>query len=211
MPSPPPEAKNTGPAAEAASVIGGRLLDKGTYFLPMKQGNDFELDLSRFPIIDLQNGSKVILSAQDRVMNVDLPLIQSYWENVKVVKVPENASSQDILEAVFSAFPVKRPPTSWHLKMGACSHPRQRQMDPHRNVRRWSCPPPRLHHPHHVRRRADPWRHRPLPGPERHCHQGHPDRRNPGQSSQRFNRMRWPMSTASTVPARKPCSDHSRS
>jgi hypothetical protein len=102
--SPPPEAKNTGPAAEAASVIGGRLLDKGTYFLPMKQGNDFELDLSRFPIIDLQNGSKVILSTQDRVMNVDLPLIQSYWENVKVVKVPENASSQDILEAVFSAF-----------------------------------------------------------------------------------------------------------
>lgn len=102
--SPPPEAKNTGPAADAASVIGGRLLDKGTYFLPMKQGNDFELDLSRFPIIDLQNGSKVILSDQDRVMNVDLPLIQSYWENVKVVKVPENASSQDILEAVFSVF-----------------------------------------------------------------------------------------------------------
>jgi LysM repeat protein len=102
--SPPPEAKNTGPAAEAASVIGGRLLDKGTYFLPMKQGNDFELDLSRFPIIDLQDGSKVILSTQDRVMNIDLPLIQSYWENVKVVKVPENASSQVILEAVFSAF-----------------------------------------------------------------------------------------------------------
>jgi hypothetical protein len=37
-------------------------------------------------------------------MNVDLPLIQSYWENVKVVKVADNASSQDILEAVFSAF-----------------------------------------------------------------------------------------------------------
>lgn len=104
IPAPPGEAKNTGPAAEAASVIGGRLLDKGTYFFPMKQGKDFELDLSRYPIIDLQNGSKVILSTQDRVMNVDLPLIQSYWKDVKVVKVPENASSQDILEAVLSAF-----------------------------------------------------------------------------------------------------------
>jgi LysM repeat protein len=89
MPGPSPEATTTGPAAEAASVIGGRLLDKGTYFLPMKQGKDFELDLSRYPIIDLQNGSKVILSAQDRVMNVDLPLIQSYWEKVKVARVPE--------------------------------------------------------------------------------------------------------------------------
>jgi LysM repeat protein len=100
---PPSETGTAGPAAEAASVIGGRLLDKGTYFFPMKQGSDFELDLSRFPIIDLQNGSKVILSTRDRVMNVDLPLIQSYWENVKVVKVAEGASAQDILEAVFSA------------------------------------------------------------------------------------------------------------
>jgi hypothetical protein len=104
MAAPPSETDNTGPAAEAASAIGGRLLDKGTYFLPMKQGKDFELDLSRYPMIDLQNGSKAILTTQDRVMNVDLPLIQSYWDDVKVVKVPDDASSQDILEAVFSAF-----------------------------------------------------------------------------------------------------------
>ena len=100
----PSEAASTGPAAEAASAIGGRLLDKGTYFFPMKQGKDFELDLSRYPMIDLQNGSKVILTTQDRLMNVDLPLVQSYWENVKAVKVSDNASSQEILEAVLSAF-----------------------------------------------------------------------------------------------------------
>ena len=100
----PSETAGTGPAAEAASAIGGRLLEKGTYFFPMKQGKDFELDLSRYPMIDLQNGSKVILTTQDRVMNVDLPLVQSYWDNVKAVKVSESASSQEILEAVFSAF-----------------------------------------------------------------------------------------------------------
>ena len=84
-------------------MIGGRLLNKGTYFLPMKQGRDFELDLSRYPMIDMGNGSKVVLTAQDKVMNVDLPLIQSYWEDVKVVKVAENASSREIIEAVFAA------------------------------------------------------------------------------------------------------------
>jgi hypothetical protein len=104
MPAPAAESESTGPATEAASAIGGRLLDKGTYFFPMKQGKDFELDLSRYPMIDLQDGSKVILTTQDRVMNVDLPLVQSYWDNVKAVKVSENASSQEILEAVFSAF-----------------------------------------------------------------------------------------------------------
>ena len=104
MAAAPQKTNDTGPAAEAASAIGGRLLDKGTYFMPMKQGKDFELDLSRYPMIDLNNGSKVILTTQDRVMNVDLPLVQSYWDDVKVVKVPEDASSQDILEAVFAAF-----------------------------------------------------------------------------------------------------------
>jgi hypothetical protein len=94
-----------GPPAEAAAAMGGRLLDKGTYFLPMKQGKDFELDLSRYPMIDLQNGSKVILTTQDRVMNVDLPLIRSYWEDVSVVKVAENASTEEILEAVLATIP----------------------------------------------------------------------------------------------------------
>ena len=96
-------AASSGPPADAATAMGGRLLDKGTYFLPMKQGGDFELDLSRYPMIDLQNGSKVILSTQDRVMNVDLPLIQAYWDNVKVAKVPENASAEEILEAVLAS------------------------------------------------------------------------------------------------------------
>ncbi len=108
--TPPPTASETapeaaGPAAEAAAMVGGRLLSRGTYYLPMKQGKEFELDLSRFPMIDLQNGTKVILSTQDRVMNVDLPLVQSYWDDVDVVKVPENATAQEILEAVLAVLP----------------------------------------------------------------------------------------------------------
>jgi len=101
--TPVEQPENAGPAGEAAAMIGGRLLNKGTYFLPMKQGRDFELDLSRYPMIDMGNGSKVVLTSQDKVMNVDLPLIQSYWEDVKVVKVGENASSREIIEAVFAA------------------------------------------------------------------------------------------------------------
>ena len=101
--SPVEQPENDGPAGEAAAMIGGRLLNKGTYFLPMKQGRDFELDLSRYPMIDVGNGSKVVLTSRDKVMNVDLPLIQSYWEDVKVIKVAENASSREIIEAVFAA------------------------------------------------------------------------------------------------------------
>jgi LysM repeat protein len=103
-PRPVEQPENAGPAGEAAAMIGGRLLNKGTYFFPMKQGGEFELDLSRFPMIDMRNGSKVVLTSQDKVMNVDLPLIQSYWKDVKVVKIPEDASSREIIDAVFAAF-----------------------------------------------------------------------------------------------------------
>ena len=91
------------PQTEAAAAMGGRLIDKGTYYLPMKKGADFELDLSRYPMIDMQNGLKVILTDKDKIMNVDLPLIQSYWNDVKAIKIPQNASSSQILEAVLSA------------------------------------------------------------------------------------------------------------
>ncbi len=100
---PPPPAKSNAPVADAASTMGGRLLDKGTYYLPMKKGGEFELDLSRHPLIDLQNGIKVILSKKDQVMNVALPLVQEYWDDVKVVDVPEDASVEEILEAVLGA------------------------------------------------------------------------------------------------------------
>lgn len=102
---PPQPGGSGGPAAEAAAVIGGRLMDKGTAFLPMQQAKDFELDLSRYPMVDLGGGSKVILTTQDRVMNVDLGLIQSYWDQVKVARVSDQASSQEILEAVLSVLP----------------------------------------------------------------------------------------------------------
>jgi hypothetical protein len=103
---PPAPAGETpsGPVAEAAAAMGGRLMNKGTYFLPRKQGNDFELDLSRYPMIDLKNGSKVILSTQDQVMNVDIALIQEYWDDIKVAKVPENATAEQILGTVLASF-----------------------------------------------------------------------------------------------------------
>ena len=142
-----------GPTAGAAAAMGGRLLDKGTYFLPMKQGGDFELDLSRYPMIDLQNGSKVILSTQDQVMNVDLPLIQAYWDNVKVAKIPENASAEEILEAVpGNHFPMgKALPTGWPFDDGAASISVTAKWIQKRPLRRRQQTPSYLYHAHHVR------------------------------------------------------------
>ena len=99
----PPEEGTTGPAADAAAVVGGRLLAKGTYYLPMRQGPEFELDLSRFPMIDMQNGTKVVLTESDRVMETDIASVRSYWDDVKAAQIPENATAEQIIRAVLEA------------------------------------------------------------------------------------------------------------
>jgi hypothetical protein len=73
-------------------------------FLPMKQGKDFRTGPFALPhhrpAERLQSDS--VRSGPGNECRS--ALIQSYWEKVKVARVPENASAKDILEAVFSAF-----------------------------------------------------------------------------------------------------------
>ncbi len=107
IPSPPPVKRpdeNSNARADAAQAMDGRLLNKGTLFLPMEKEKDFEIDLSQYPMIDLGYGEKVVFTTENMVMGVDLTLVQSYWDKVKVVQVPKNASSETILDSIFSTF-----------------------------------------------------------------------------------------------------------
>ncbi len=117
----PREAAPATPAAEAAAAMGVRLMDKGTYYLPMKKSPDFELDLSRYPMLDMPSGAKAILTTKDKVMDVALPLLESYWNDVKAVKIPENASAEQIMEAVLSALENGEEPPRLAFSDGAVS------------------------------------------------------------------------------------------
>ncbi len=92
-----------GPVAEAAHAVGGTLKNKGTYYFPMKQGNTFELDLSQYPVIELQEDLKIILTNSDKVMNRDIALLQSYWKDVKLATIPENPTTPQVIESVLNA------------------------------------------------------------------------------------------------------------
>ena len=50
------------PISETATVLDGKLLNKGTYFFPRKGKEDFELDLSRFPVIEMKDGSRIVFT-----------------------------------------------------------------------------------------------------------------------------------------------------
>jgi len=90
------------PIAETAMALDGKLLNRGTFFFPQKNGRALELDLSQFPMIELQDGTRLLIARQDNAQEADLTMLQSRWKNVKVVSVPPQATVEQVLESVFA-------------------------------------------------------------------------------------------------------------
>ena len=89
------------PISETAAVLDGKLLDKGTYYFPRQGKEDFALNLSQFPVMELKDGSRVIFVDKTDASKTDLPLLRSLWENVNVIEIEKDTSVDSILSAVF--------------------------------------------------------------------------------------------------------------
>ncbi|RZB34836.1 MAG: hypothetical protein SRB1_00604 [Desulfobacteraceae bacterium Eth-SRB1] len=97
--------------AAIASILDATLLNKGIYSFPMQGQNDYNLDLSSFPVIELKNKTKILLSLstkKDRKINThDLNAIKSYWNNVKIVSIANKASTEQAIDAVMGSLEKK--------------------------------------------------------------------------------------------------------
>lgn len=91
------------PLAAAAAIVGGKLLNKGTCYLPRQSQEDFELDLSRHPMIDVQGQNKMLFTSSDRVMGVSKELFESQQPDVNVIAYDPEAPVTDIIASMFEA------------------------------------------------------------------------------------------------------------
>lgn len=98
---PPGQTEEKSPVSQAASIVGGTFYNKGTYFLPRAGADDFELDLSRYPMLDLQDLGNVMFSKDPRIMGMGPEEIERNWPDVRVVTIDENASVEEIVAAIF--------------------------------------------------------------------------------------------------------------
>ncbi len=94
---PPP----SDPVSETAAVLNGKLLNKGTYFFPRKGKEDFALDLSRFPVIELKDGSRIIFVNKSDASKTDPNLLRSLWKKVDIIEIDKDTPVDTILSAVF--------------------------------------------------------------------------------------------------------------
>ena len=101
-----PETKtddNLEPLVRAAKIVGGKLYSRGTYYFPQEGKPDFELDLTRYPVLDLENGKKILFTHQERIMDVEAALLETYWQNVKIIRLEDNEGTAGIVGRIFNS------------------------------------------------------------------------------------------------------------
>jgi LysM repeat protein len=101
--APPRSAPPKSPITEAAAAVGAKLYNKGTYFLPSSGGDDFELDLSRHPLMELEKNQKMVFSSGDRIMALETRAFEERWPGIKPVTVDDQASVEQIIGAIFDS------------------------------------------------------------------------------------------------------------
>ncbi|MCG6910178.1 MAG: LysM peptidoglycan-binding domain-containing protein [Deltaproteobacteria bacterium] len=101
------------PLSETASLLDARLMNKGTFFFPRspqdgttganKPRGDFELDLSRYPVLEMDDGRHIVFRPGGDDEGLDMTAIRRGWQKVEVVSLPEKASTEQILGSLFQS------------------------------------------------------------------------------------------------------------
>lgn len=90
------------PFKKLVYALDAKLLNKGTYYFPMQAEEDFGLDLSKFPVIELANQSKIIFQ-EDDIQGYALNAIRSFWKNVIIIPFSQKSSSEQLFDLTINS------------------------------------------------------------------------------------------------------------
>jgi hypothetical protein len=108
MPSPPPPPPPRSSLEKAATLLEARVFNKGAYYFPRPGVEDFELDLSLFPVLELSDRSRTLIvppssSHRPGISESDVATVKSSWKPLSILSVDPNAPAEEILEAFFNS------------------------------------------------------------------------------------------------------------
>ena len=87
--------------SQTASLLDAKLLNKGTYFFPKTSGGDAELDLSQYPVLEMEDGKRVVFTTGGDEPGMDADVLKSRWKEVEIVPLKDETSTEQILDAIF--------------------------------------------------------------------------------------------------------------
>ncbi|MFZ3047330.1 MAG: LysM peptidoglycan-binding domain-containing protein, partial [Desulfatirhabdiaceae bacterium] len=102
QPESPPnlQSETETPFQQAAKILHARLLQNGDFFFPQEGASDFQLDLRRFPIMDLQDGHRILFNLNGGLQPSELLTIKRCWPNFYPIVLSLPTNTHRILEAV---------------------------------------------------------------------------------------------------------------
>jgi hypothetical protein len=95
---PSPQIKTKDALYQATAAIEGSLFNKGTYYFPLDSGKEFELDLSRYPILEKRSKERYLITYEDKIMGEDIELLKTVLQNVKIIKLSSKHSTDQIID-----------------------------------------------------------------------------------------------------------------
>jgi len=72
-----------------SSLIGGTLLSRGKMYFPGEKGSNLILDLSSTPMIETNDGSKILIVSGNNVNDELLEYVRIYWKDLKTQLISE--------------------------------------------------------------------------------------------------------------------------
>jgi hypothetical protein len=88
--------------AQAATALEGKLMNKGTYFFPLNEGREFELDLSKHPMIELETGSRFIFTKDSQIMQQSVEMVKTLLPDVAIVQLPNSTTADKVIESMLA-------------------------------------------------------------------------------------------------------------
>ncbi len=91
------------PIIKVASALDAKLINKGIYYFPRQGERELQIDLSLFPVLELQDGTRILFSGDNKINEPDLKVIKSFWNKMNVVSIPPEANVEQIFDSVFES------------------------------------------------------------------------------------------------------------
>ena len=84
----------------AVKQLGGRLVESGSYYFPVRNRRDMKLDLSAYPMIELEDGRRLILESGKPLPEGAEKVIRSYWKSLTIVRTSPGEDERMVLDKV---------------------------------------------------------------------------------------------------------------
>ena len=89
------------PLSKVASVLDAKLFNKGDYYIPRPGQEDYKIELSKTPFIELEDGKRIFFTSGNENQHAEIKMLKSFWKDVLIVNVTPDDSIEKVFDTVF--------------------------------------------------------------------------------------------------------------